>query len=83
MLNKLSYLRSTPQNMRASVSYLANAGQSAFVDRPRDLEKKGAPLKFKHDFAYLCHMHALRLWTITYAPSQENNLKRLQEVHRI
>ena len=48
-----------------------------------DAEKKGAPIPFKHTFAHLCHMHDLRLWTISYAPSRTNNLKRLQEIHRI
>ena len=31
----------------------------------------------------LCHMHDLRLWTISYAPSKTNNLQRMQELHRI
>ena len=28
-------------------------------------------------------MHNLRTWTIAYAPSSKDNLKRLQELHRI
>ena len=28
-------------------------------------------------------MHDLRLWTIAFAPSKQNNLRRLQELHRI
>ncbi len=29
----------------------------------------------------MAHMHDLRLWTITYAPGNKNNIQRLQEVH--
>ena len=31
----------------------------------------------------LCHMHDLRLWTLSYSPSKTNNLQRMQEMHRI
>ena len=28
-------------------------------------------------------MHDLRLWTVAYSPSKQNNLQRMQEMHRI
>ena len=43
----------------------------------------GAKVPFKHTYATLKQMHDLRVWTICYAPSTTNNLKRLQELHRI
>ena len=82
-MNKLAYLKSTRQNLRDSVTYAQNIRQSEFVDKRRSMEEAGKPVEFKHSFGLLCHMHDLRLWTITYAPSNKNNLQRLQELHRI
>ena len=82
-MSKLAYLKSTKQNLRESVSFANNISQTAFKDKHVDLEKKGISVGFKHSFAHLCHMHDLRLWTITYAPSKRGNLQRLQELHRI
>merc|ERR1711990_1396469 len=31
----------------------------------------------------MAHMHDLRVWTIAYAPSDRNNLQRMQEIHRL
>ena len=82
-MNKLSHLRSARQNLQRSSSYVNNIGQSPFNDKLRDSEEKGLRIPFKINWATLCHMHELRLWTITYAPSSQNNLQRLQEMHRI
>ena len=73
-MNKLSHLKSTKQNLRSSVSYVNNIGQAPFEDKLRKLEDKGVRVPFKLSWANLCHMHELRLWTITYAPSQQNNM---------
>mmetsp|Transcript_17480 Transcript_17480/g.22136 ORF Transcript_17480/g.22136 Transcript_17480/m.22136 type:complete len:139 (-) Transcript_17480:141-557(-) len=81
--NKLSYMKSTRQNLREAISYQNNISMQQFEDRHRSMEKKGLPLKFKNNWAMLCHMQDLRLWTIAYAPSKQNNLQRLQELHRI
>ncbi len=82
-MNKLSHLKSATTNARKNVQYVNNIGQSPFNDRLRDLEDKGVRVPFKINWATLCHMHELRLWTITYAPSTKNNLQRMQELHRI
>lgn len=29
----------------------------------------------------MAHMHELRVWAITYAPGNKNNIQRLQEIH--
>ena len=83
MSNKLAFMKSTKQNLRESVSFANNINQAVFQDKHIALEKKGIAVGFKHSFAHLCHMHDLRLWTITYAPSKTGNLQRLQELHRI
>ena len=82
-MNKLSYMKSTRQNFRESVSYINNVGMTRFEDKMRLNEKRGVPVAFKHNWSLLCHMHALRLWTVAYAPAKQNNLQRLQEMHRI
>ena len=82
-MNKLSYMKPARQNLRESVSYANNIGMSEFQDKHKAMEAKGLRIPFKNNWAMLCHMHDLRLWTIAYAPSRTNNLQRMQEVHRI
>ena len=31
----------------------------------------------------MAHMHDLRVWTLAYAPTQKNNLQRMQEIHQL
>ena len=45
--------------------------------------RPGEKIPFTHNWATLKHMHDLRVWTLSYAPSSTNNLKRMQEIHRI
>ena len=76
MSNKLGFMRSATENLRVSLrpsQYLKHPG---FTDR---LLKVGP--SFSHSWANMAHMHDLRLWTITYSPSQRNNVRRLQEIH--
>ena len=82
-MNKLSYMKPARQNLRESVSYANNIGMTQYEDKHKQLEQKGLRIPFKHNWAMLCHMHDLRLWTIAYAPSKQNNLQRMQEIHRI
>ena len=82
-MNKLAYLKSGRQNLRESITYKNNIGMSAFKDRHVEAEKLGKAVPFKHDWNLLCHMHDLRLWTIAYAPSKQDNMQRMQELHRI
>ena len=83
MMNKLKIFKSRRQNFREAVTINNNTGQHEFKDLYIEAEKQGTKIPFKHSFAMLCHMHDLRLWTISYAPSRTNNLQRLQELHRI
>ena len=77
MKNKLAYMKSTRQNFRESVSYMNNLGQAKYVDSYNEMEKRGWNIPFTHNWNLLSHMHHLRLWTITYAPSTTGNLQRL------
>ena len=82
-MNKVSHLRTARQNLSYNSKFVNNIGQSSFVDKHRQTEEAGLRIPFKIKWSTLCHMHDLRLWTITYAPSTQNNLQRMQEMHRI
>ena len=82
-MNKLAYMKPLRQNVRESVSYTNNIGMAEFQDKHTKLEKAGLRIPFKHNWSMLCHMHDLRLWTVAYSPSKQNNLQRMQEMHRI
>ena len=82
-MSRLSHLKSTRTNLREAVSYQNNIGMEAFKDKKIEGQKAGVKIPFKNNWAMLCHMHDLRLWTITYAPSMKNNMQRMQEIHRI
>ena len=77
-MDKLSYLKSSKQNIRDFVRLPRSYRQPAFVDR---FLKRGQKIPFRHDWSIMAHMHDLRVWTIAYAPSRLNNLQRLQEIH--
>lgn len=61
---------------RLSRSYRQAEFEDAFL-------KKGEKVPFKHSWSLLAHMHDLRVWTLCYAPSQHNNLQRMQEIHML
>ena len=82
-MNKLAYLKSTRQNVREAVSYQNNMGVGQFTDKYVQAEQRGRAIPFKHNWNLLCHMHDLRLWTIAHSPGSQNNLQRMQELHRI
>lgn len=77
-MDKLNYLKTTKQSFRdwcrISRSYRQASYKDAFL-------QKGEKVPFRHDWAMMSHMHDLRVWTLAYAPSQLNNLRRLQEIH--
>lgn len=77
-MDKLSYLKSTKQNIRDYLRLSRSYRQSTYEDR---FLKKGEKVPFKQSWALMAHMHDLRVWTIAYAPSRINNLQRLQEIH--
>jgi len=79
-MDKLSYLKNTKQNLRDYLRLPRSYRQPTFVDQ---LLKRGEKAPFKHSWAMMAHMHDLRVWTITYAPSRQNNLQRLQEIHML
>ncbi len=77
-MDKLAYLKSNKQVLRDSLRLSRSYRQPTFVDR---FLKKGEKVPFKHSWSMMAHMHDLRVWTLTYAPSRLNNLQRLQEIH--
>ena len=79
-LQKLGYFKTYTQRARNYLSWSANHRQHVYDDA---WLKPGVKIPFTHNFATLKHMHDMRVWTIAYAPSTTNNLKRLQEIHRI
>lgn len=40
-------------------------------------------IDFKHSWAQMSHMHDLRQWTITYAPTNKTNIQRMNECHAL
>ena len=78
--HKLGYLKTTPQRVRNYLSWTANTRQHVYNDF---WLKPGQKIPFTHNWATLKHMHDLRVWTLSYAPSKTNNLRRMQEIHRI
>ncbi len=72
-MDKLGIFRSRYTNFKNSLRIMNNTKQHKFEDKW--LQQKDVP--FKHSWANLAHMHDLRLWTIAYAPSHQNNLQRL------
>jgi hypothetical protein len=77
-MDKLSYLKSTKQNIRDYLRLSRSYRQATYEDR---FLKRGEKVPFKHSWALMAHMHDLRVWTVAYAPSRINNLQRLQEIH--
>ena len=71
--------RSGLQNLRRSTKVANNVKPHKF----EDLHLKQKSVRFEHTWALMAHMHDLRVWTIAYAPSRQNNLQRLQEIHRL
>ena len=78
-MDKLSIFKSRFTNFRNSTRLSNNVRQHKYNDL--HLQQKNVP--FKHTWSTMAHMHDLRVWTLAYAPSQENNLQRLQEIHRL
>jgi hypothetical protein len=77
-MDKLAYLKSSKQAFRDTLRISRNYRQANYVDK---FLKPGEKAPFRHDWKILAHMHDLRVWTLTYAPSRLNNLQRLQEIH--
>ena len=77
--NKQSIFNSAWKNLRFGTRLSNNVRQHEFEDKL--LEQKNVP--FAHTWALMSHMHDLRVWTLTYAPTRQNNLQRLQEIHRL
>ena len=77
--NKLGIFNSTWTNFRHALKLQNNIGAHEFEDKL--LQQKS--VDFKHSWSLMAHMHDLRVWTICYAPSRQNNLQRLQEIHRL
>ena len=78
-MQKLSYMKSSMQNFRELIRPARYGNQVAFKDK--FIENK--TVEFKHTWAQMAHMHDLRVWTLTYAPSRVNNMRRLQEIHML
>ena len=77
-MDKLNYLKSAKQNFRDFTRLSRSYRQPVFEDK---ILQSGLKAPFRHDWGVLAHMHDLRVWTLTYAPSRMNNLQRLQEIH--
>lgn len=79
MLQKSKLFNGSLANWRSSMRMQNNVRASQFEDKL--LKQKS--VEFKHTWAMMSHMHDLRVWTLTYAPSRQNNLQRMQEIHRL
>lgn len=71
--------RSSWQNFKAGMRPANNIRQHKFEDRLL----KAKNTEFKHSWTNIAHMYALRMWTVAYAPSEHDNLRRMQEMHRL
>ena len=79
-MNKLNFLKTSKQQVRDYLRLSRNYRQHEFNDM---LLAPGAKKPFKHSWNLMVHMHDLRVWTLAYSPSRYNNLKRMQELHRL
>ena len=80
-MDKLSFLKPGLRvRARNYLKYSNNTRQHEYKDT---FLSPGSKLPFAHSWALMGHMHDLRLWTLAYAPSDKNNLQRLQELHRL
>lgn len=79
-MDKLNYMKSNKLAIRDYYRLSRNYKQAEYEDK---FLRKGMKVPFRHDWSVLAHMHDLRVWTLTYAPSKLNNLQRLQEIHRL
>ena len=79
MLQKNKLFNSTLANWRSASRLQNNTRAAQFEDKL--LKQKS--VEFKHSWAMMAHMHDLRVWTLTYAPSRKNNMQRMQEIHRL
>jgi len=68
-MNKLGYMKTPLQRFTRSLVPSRYYKQPEFEDK---FLRNGA--SFKHTWPQMAHMHELRLWTITYSPSEANNL---------
>ena len=80
-MEKLAYLRSNAQNLRNWLRWTNSSRPAKYEDKWLNNGKKSLP--FTHNWGLMAHMHDLRVWTIAYAPSDKNNLVRMQEIHRL
>ena len=71
--------RSSYQQFKNGIRPSTNIRQNRFVDKLQESKN----IEFKHSWANMAHMHALRVWTLAYAPSTSGNLQRMQECHRL
>ena len=77
-MDKLNYLKTNKQAFRDLCRISRSYRQAKYEDR---FLQKDAKVPFKHSWALMAHMHDLRVWTLSYAPTRINNLQRLQELH--
>ena len=75
-MDKLRFMKPWTENFRNFMNPNRYMVQPRFEDK---VLREGA--EFKHSWKNLAHMHDMRIWTLTYAPSYKNNIRRLQEVH--
>ena len=71
-MDKLAYMKSGPQRFRELLRPARYYRQPEFEDK---LLKNGP--QFKHSWAQMAHMHDLRVWCLTYAPSKKNNIRNI------
>ena len=79
-MDKLKIFKSAKTNFRDHTRLSRSYRQAQFEDQLLANHRK-AP--FEHSWSMLSHMHDLRVWTLAYAPSQKNNMQRMQEIHQL
>jgi hypothetical protein len=79
-MDKLAYLKPARLNWRNWLKASNSHRQHVYEDKFLTDNRK---LPFAHQWSLMGHMHDLRVWTIAYAPSNRNNLRRMQEIHRL
>jgi hypothetical protein len=70
-MDKLQLLKTQRLALRDTLRLSNSYRQSKYVDK---FLQPGTKAPFKQSWAMMAHMHDLRVWTLTYAPSRLNNL---------
>ena len=79
-MDKLNIFKTKKQSIRDFYRLARSYRQAEFNDK---FLEPGQKVPFKHSWGLLTHMHDLRVWTLAYAPTRVNNLKRMQEIHML